>query len=328
MLILSQHEVRALLNLDQLIEALAPAMVELSSGAVSMPPRVAAMVLEHEGLLGVMPVYVGSSSTLAAKLVSVYPNNSGLGVPTHQALVAVFNPATGTPLAIMDGTYLTAARTAAGSALATRLLARPDADVLVIVGTGTQARAHAQVIPRVRTVREVRIVGRNEQRADELAAELAKEFAIFVRSCASFSDAATGAGIVCAATNSCEPVVLGQCLEPGVHVNSVGLNPQGREVNDAAILKSLVVVESRQAALAPGPGGATDLTRPVREGLITEGHIHAEVGEIISGMRPGRTSSQQITLYKSVGVAVQDAVAAQLVLIAAWEQGVGLEVEL
>jgi alanine dehydrogenase len=328
MLILNQQEVKSLLDLDQLIEALAPAMVELSGRAVSMPPRIAAMVPEHEGLLGVMPVYVGSTGTLAVKLVSVYPRNTGLGIPAHQALVAVFDPATGTPVAVMDGAYLTAARTAAGSALATRFMARPDADVLVIVGTGAQARAHALAIPRVRPVKEIRIVGRNEHRAAELAAGIARDLAIVVRAGTSFREAVVGAGIICAATNSAEPVVIGEWLEPGIHVNSVGLNPQGREVDDATVLKSLVIVESRQAALAPAPGGATDLTRPAREGLITEHHIHAELGEVISGTRPGRTSPEQITMYKSVGVALQDAVAAQLTLTAAWEQGFGLEVEL
>ena len=328
MLVISRRQVEALLDLDQLIEALAPAMVDLSAGRVSMPPRIAALAPEYEGLLGAMPVYVSSSRVLVAKLVSVYPNNTALGWPAHQALVAVFDSATGIPQAVMDGTGITAARTAAGSALATRLLARPDAGVLVIVGTGAQARAHARAIPRVRSVREMRIVGRNESGAAQLARETAMELGIPVHPSTSFRDAAAGAGVICAATHSADPVVLGQWLEPGVHVNSVGLNPQGRELDDATILKSLVVVESRQATLAPGPGGATDLIRPIRDGLITQDHIHAEVGELLSGARPGRTSADQITLYKSVGVAVQDAVAAQLVLAAAQEQGVGLEVKL
>jgi alanine dehydrogenase len=147
-------------------------------------------------------------------------------------------------------------------------------------------------------VREVRIVGRSEQRAERLAREVATELGIPAYSGTSFRDAAAGASVICAATHSVDPVVLGQRLEPGVHVNSVGLNPQGRELDDTAILKSLVVVESRQAALAPGPGGATDLIRPIRDGLISEDHIHAEVGELISGVRPGRTSAEQITLCK------------------------------
>ena len=152
MLVLNRPEVEALLDLNQLVEALAPAMAELSAGAVSMPPRVAAMVCDRGGLLGVMPAYLPSSKTLAVKLVSIFPGNASLDLPTHQAVVAIFDAATGACLALMDGTYITAARTAAGSALATRLLARPDADILLIVGTSVQARMHARMIPGVRAV--------------------------------------------------------------------------------------------------------------------------------------------------------------------------------
>lgn len=328
MLILNRQQVETLLDLDDLVEALAPAMAALSAGSVSMPQRVAATVRERDGLLGVMPVYIGSSDVLAAKLVSVYPHNSRLGLPTHQALLTVFDPETGVPLALMDGAYVTAARTAAGSALATKLLARPDADVLTLVGTGVQARAHARAIPRVRTIKEIRVVGRNEQRARAFADYLTGELGIPVRFGDSFREAAEGADIICAATHSESPVVIGKWLEPGAHVNSVGLNPRGRELDDDAIMNSLLVVESRHAALFDGPGGATDLTWPIRDGLIDESHIHAEIGELVSGAKQGRTSDDQITLYKSVGVAVQDAVAARIVLDRAIAQGIGVEVEL
>ncbi|MCI0394738.1 MAG: ornithine cyclodeaminase family protein [Chloroflexi bacterium] len=317
MIILNQQEVEALLDLDQLVQALAPAMADLSAGRVSMPQRVAALVQEQQGLLGVMPVYLPSSQTLAVKLVSVFPGNAGSGRPTHQAVVLVFDAANGAPLALLDGTYLTAARTAAGSALATQLLARPEADVLAIVGTGVQARAHARAIPRVRPVREIRILGRDPEKAGQLTTEISEGQGIPARAVASFQEAAAGAGVICAATHASQPVVLGRWLEPGTHVNSVGLHPNGRELDDETILKSLVVVEQRAAALTHLSGGANDLTWPIRDGLISEAHIRAEVGELVAGTRQGRTSPEQITLYKSVGVAVQDAVAAQLVLDAA-----------
>lgn len=328
MLFLNRREVATLLDPFQLIEALAPAMVDLSAGSVSMPPRIAATAGEHGDLLGVMPVYVGSSRTLAAKLVSIYPGNAAAGLDTHQALVAVFDSATGTPVALMDGTHITAVRTAAGSALATRLLARPDASVLVVVGTGVQAGTHAHSIPRVRPISEVRIVGRDEAKARWLAEVLSAELDVSVDYGTSFREAVAGADVICAATHSVEPVVFGRWLEPGVHVNSVGLNHEGRELDDDTVLRSLVVVESRVAALASGPGGAADLKHPIRDGVITEEHIHAELGELISGARDGRTSRDQITLYKSVGVGVQDAVAAQLVLTEALRQGVGTEIAL
>jgi ornithine cyclodeaminase len=275
-----------------------------------------------------MPVYDGSSATLAAKLVTVFPRNPASGPPSHQAVVLVFDAGTGSPRAVMDGTYITAMRTAAGSALATRLLARPDADVLAIVGTGVQARSHALAIPHVRPVREVRVFGRDEGAARRLAEAISAESGVPAAAAASFREAAVGAGIVCATTHAAEPVVEGRWLEPGAHVNSVGLNPNGRELDDDAVARSLVVVESRHAALTDQLAGANDLLWPIRDGVVGADHIHAEVGEIVSGARPGRTSPDQVTLYKSVGIALQDAVAARMVLDAALERGVGRDVTL
>jgi alanine dehydrogenase len=325
-LILNHQEVEALLDLDRLIRALEPAMVDLSAGRVSMPPRVTAEVGDQHGFLLSMPVYLPSPATLCTKLVSLFPHNAGTGVPTHQAVSVVFDAASGSPAALLDATHITAMRTAAGSALATRLLARPEADVLVIVGTGVQARAHAQAIPRVRPVREIRVVGRHPSKARALADEITRQQGIATTAGTSFSDAAAGAGIVCATTHSPTPVVFGTWLEPGTHVNSVGVNPQGGELDTDTVAQSLIVVESRQAVLAPPPSGASDLVRRIQNGTITEAHIHAEVGELLSGAREGRTLADQITLYKSVGVAVQDAVAARLVLDAARQRGVGTEV--
>ena len=328
MLVLNRQQVEALLDLDQLIDALAAAMAELSAGRVSMPPRIAARVPEAEGLLAVMPAYLPASGALAAKLVSVFPHNASSGLPTHLAVVAVFDPRAGACVALLDGTYLTAARTAAGSALATRLLARPDADVLAIVGTGVQARMHGRVVPRVRRFREIRVVGRDAQKMAALAEDLSRELGVPAKPFATFAAAASGAGVICAATHCTEPVVIGRWLGSGVHVNSVGFNPQGRELDDEAIRKSLIVVESRASALASFPAGSNDLVQPIERGIITADRVHAEVGEIVSGTKPGRTSRDQITLYKSVGVAVEDAVAAGLALAAARERGAGLEVEL
>lgn len=328
MLFLNRSEVESLLDLDQLIESLSPAMVDLSAGRASMPPRGVVEIQENRGLLAVMPVYLSSSGTLSTKLVSAYPDNERLGIPSHQAVVLVFDSNNGTPLAMMDGASITAIRTAAGSALATRLLSRPEAQVLTLLGTGVQARAHAKAITRVRQIRELRVWGRSRQKNDALVKDLPVALGVRIRAAPELKEALTGAEIICACTHAVEPVVVGEWLERGAHVNSVGLNAQGREVDEAAILKALVVVESRNAALAPAPSGANDLTWPIQRGLITQNHIHAEVGELVSGARPGRTSPQQITIYKSVGVAVQDAVAARLVLDAARDRGVGREIEL
>jgi len=327
MLLLNRREVETLLDLDLLIHALWPAMADLSTGRVSMPPRNVTRVSEKGGLLAAMPVYLPSSHTLSTKLVTVFPENEARSLPSHQAVIVVFDADTGSPRAMMDGTFITALRTAASSALSAHLLARQDAQVLLIVGTGVQARAHARALPRVRPIQEIRLAGRTPHKVVQLAEEITREQGIKTFACADEEEAFAGADIVCATTHAVEPAVKGSWLRPGTHVTSVGLNPDGCEVDAEAVWKSLVVVESREAALAPGPGGANDLKWPIRDGLIAEDHIHAELGELISGAKPGRTSPEQITLYKSVGVAVQDAVAAQLVLDAAEKQGVGQQVE-
>ena len=328
MLFLNQSEVESLLDLDRLVEALGPAMVELSAGRVSMPPRVVAQVRDQGGLLAAMPAFLESAQILSTKLVSVFPQNAARDLPSHQAVILVFDARTGSPRAMMDGTAITATRTAAGSALATRLLARPEARILAIVGTGVQARAHAKAIPRARPIREIRVVGRHHARAAALAEEIERGLSIPAKAFDLGPRAFVGVDVICATTHSAEPVVKGEWLEPGMHINSVGLSANGRELDGETVKRALVVVETRAAALAPAPSGSNDLLWAIRDGLIGEEHIHAEIGELISGARPGRTSPEQITLYKSVGVAVQDAVAAHLVLEAAQRQGMGREVPL
>ena len=328
MLVLNREQVESLLDMDALIAALAPAMVELSSGRVSMPQRVAAQVKESAGLLGVMPAYLPASRTLACKLVSVFPGNGPLGLPTHQAVVMLFDAGSGAPKAMLDGASITAQRTAAGSALATKLLAHQEASVLLVIGTGVQARAHADAMHRVRKINELRVAGRDPVRTTGFAAELSRGLGLEAKAYTVGPDAFAGAHIVCATTHAEEPVVQGSWLEPGMHINSVGLNQRGREVDAEAVQRSRVFVESRAAALAPPPSGANDLGWAIRDGIIGLEHVHAEIGELVAGTRQGRGSPQDITLYKSVGVAVQDAVAAQLVYDAALKRGLGARIEL
>jgi alanine dehydrogenase len=327
-LLLSRPEVEELLDVDQLIDALARAMADLSSGRASVPDRIGAFVAEREGMLAAMPGYTPSAGALASKLVTLFPGNAGTELPTHQAVIAVFDPDTGRPAALLDGTAITAIRTGAGSALATRLLAREDAVSMAILGTGVQARSHARAVSRVRAFEELRLAGRDRAKADTLAGELEGELDLTVRVTASWEEACDGADVVCATTHALEPVVRRDWLVAGAHVTSVGYNPRGREVDDATVTDALVVVESRAAALAPLPAGSNDLLEPVERGLIGADHVHAEIGELVEGRRPGRTSPEQITLYKSVGVAVQDGAAAALVLSAARDRGAGREVDL
>jgi alanine dehydrogenase len=304
-LLLGRSEVEDLLDVDALIDALAPAMVDLSAGRASVPARNGAWVDERDGVLAAMPGYTPSAGpALAAKLVTLFPRNAGTAVPTHQAVIVAFDPEDGRPTALLDGTEITAARTGAGSALATRLLTR------------------------VRTFRGLRVAGRDPARAGALARELEAELALPVRVAGSWAEACDGADVVCATTHAEEPVVRREWLAPGTHVTSVGFNVHGRELDDATVAESVVVVESRAAALAPPPAGTNDLLEPIAGGVIGADHVHAEIGEVIDGRRPGRTSPDELTLYKSVGVAVQDAAAAALVLRAAREHGAGREVDL
>ena len=310
MLVLTRSDVESLLDLDELVGALARAHEELSSGAVSMPARIAAMAAD--GLLGAMPSY-SPSAGLGCKLVTLFPHNTDR--PTHQAAIVLFDPDSGTPVALMDGTHITATRTAAAAALAARLLARSNAQVLAILGSGVQARSHAQAFAGVREWTEIRIAGRNPAKAEALAAELG------TTACPSFEAAVRGADVVAATTHSAEPVVRAEWVAPGAHVSSVGYNAPGSELDPALVRAATIVVESRDSSFAPPPGGAPELADVDRASV-------AELGEVLDGSRRGRTTPVEITLYKSVGVAVQDLAAAALVLAAARERGTGLEIEL
>jgi alanine dehydrogenase len=322
MLLITGAQVEALLDLDELIDALAPAMADLSAGRACVPDRVAALV--PGGLLGAMPGYVPSSGVLMSKLVTLFPHNTTL--PTHQAVVVAFDSDTGRPTALLDGTSITAIRTGACAALSARLLADPDAATLAVIGTGVQARSHARAMCRVRPIRQIRVAGRNPSRATTLAAELGAELPVEVVAFPTYRDALATAQIACATTHADQPVIHRDWLADGVHVTSVGYNQAGREVDDATVADALVCVESRSAVLAPFPAGSNDLLMPIRDGVITADHVHAELGELVEGTKPGRTATDQITLYKSVGVAVQDAVATALVLAAARERGIGTEI--
>ena len=314
MIVLGRAEVEALLTPDALIDAVRDGLLDLSAGRASMPPRIAAFTTGRAGLLGAMIAYLPSQDVLAAKLVSLFEKN--LDEPTHQAAIVVFDPRNGTPIALLDGTAITAQRTAAASALATRLLARKDATVLAIVGTGVQAESHARYVARVRAFREVRIAGRDREKAAQLAARVGGVAA------ASIEEAVRGADVVCATTHARSPVVRAGWLKAGAHVNSVGFQPEGGELDPEMFARgALVAVESRASSFAPPPAGAFEL-----RGLDAAAAV--ELGELASGARAGRASAEQITVYKSVGVAAEDAAAAALVLRLARERGAGRQLEL
>ncbi|PZS31501.1 MAG: ornithine cyclodeaminase [Pseudonocardiales bacterium] len=323
MLVLSATEVQSLLDLDALVDAVEAAMIDLSNGWASMPSRVAAVVPERQGMLAAMPAFLPSAGALTTKLVSVFPLNEDR--PTHQALICCFDPETGTPVAVMDGTYITASRTAAGSALASRLLARPGASVVAVIGTGVQARAHARALARLPGVRLVRIAGRDASGVQRLVAELV---GIPAEAAESVEEAVRSADVVCAATHADRPVVRRDWLRPGTHINAVGYNTSGAgELDVATIADALVVVESCAAALAAPPSGAVELRLAIDQGALDPDRV-LEIGQVAADPSVGRSDEAQLTLYKSVGVAVQDAAAAALVLSAAQARGSGTRVSI
>ena len=311
LLVISEAEVVRLLELDPLLDALAEAFVELSAGRASVPPRIAART--PQGLLGAMPGYL--NGILETKLVSVFPHNHDRSLPSHQALIALFDAEDGRPLAVMDGTHITALRTGAASALSARVLARQDAKVLAIVGAGVQGRSHLQALARVRSFSEVRVASREAQHAQRLAAEFG------AKAVDSFEQAARGADVVCFCTDSGSPVSARAWFGPGTHVTSVGASVGGPELDPETIRAADLLVVEQRDAFKPYPGGAHEL-----QGL--DPSAAAELGEVIAGTRAGRASAEQLTVYKSMGHAVEDAVAADLVYHAARAQGVGVTVRL
>ena len=292
-LVLDEAAVRRLLRMEDLIPAMARALADLSAGRVVQPVRVVLPITDHQGFFGVMPAYAGA---LGAKLVSFYPNNQG--IPTHHALIVLFRPETGEPIAIMDGRLITEMRTAAASAVATHLLARPDASVLAIIGSGVQARSHLEALRLVRSFGEVRVWSPRNARA------FAEQFGI--QAMGSAEEAVRGAHVVVAATSSTTPVLMGEWLSPGTHVNAVGATrPEWRELDDAALARARIFVDSKEAAMRESGD------------IIAASQGFGEIGEVIAGARPGRTTADEVTLFKSVGVAVEDVVSADLVYRAA-----------
>jgi ornithine cyclodeaminase/alanine dehydrogenase-like protein (mu-crystallin family) len=310
LLVLSQAEVRRLLDLDELLVALAGAFTEVSAGRTSVPPRVAART--PNGLLGVMPGYLPGAG-LESKLVAVFPGNHQHGLPSHLALIALFDEETGRPLALMDGTHVTAVRTAAASALSTRLLSRPDSRVLAILGAGVQGRHHLEAMARVRDFHEVRVASRDREHASALASTLA-----CARPMTDFEQAVRGADVVCCCTDAAKPVIAYEWLRPGVHVTSVGANPSGPELDAETVRRGRLFVESR-VAFSPPPAGSAEL-----QGL--DPATATELGELIGGTAPGRADDHEVTVYKSMGHATEDAAAARLVYDRALAEGAGRRV--
>lgn len=313
LLALSSQEVQQLLDPDALLDALAEGFKALRAGQVDAPRRIGVSV-PNAGFLLAMPAYQ-QEHEITVKLVSVFHSNAQRGLPTHQALVCLFDPETGAPLAVMDGTTITALRTAGSVALATRLLARPESRVLAIVGAGAQGRAHLLMLSRVRQFTEIRIASRDVEHARELAATDSR-----ARAVESVEEAVRGADVVCLCTSSSEPVFSPEWVAPGTHITSVGYAPPGGELDRRVIAQGRLFVETRMA-FEPPPAGCAELA-----GL--DPNTGKELGEVLLGQSRGRQSEAEVTVYKAMGHACEDMAAAHLVYQRATQEGVGRVVEL
>jgi alanine dehydrogenase len=310
--VLDEAQVAGVLDPEELLDRLAQAFVIVSEGRASIPPRPAANT--PDGMLSVMPGYLPGIG-LGSKQVSVYPGNHAHGLPSHLAVISLFDEATGALVCVMDGTHITTARTAGAAALSTRLLARPDASVLAILGAGVQGEAHLQAIPRVRQIEEIRVASRTFAHAEELAARDPRATAV-----AGFEEAVRGAGIVCCCTNTATPILDFAWLAPGTHVTSVGFNVNGAELDQATVTRGHLFVETRDA-FSPPPAGCYELQSLDRT-------LGTELGELISGRAAGRRSPEEITVYRSMGHAAEDLAAARLAYDRATERGVGTTITL
>jgi ornithine cyclodeaminase/thiomorpholine-carboxylate dehydrogenase len=312
-LMLRDEEVQALLDPDALLDALATGFKSLSEGKVIAPPR-NELRMDQAGFILGMPAWQPGSDA-AIKLVSVFHGNSQLGLPSHQALICLFDEQTGTPVCIMNGAAITATRTAGAAALSTRLLARDNASVLAILGAGVQGMAHAHMLPHMRPFRDIRIASRNVSHARQLGATLPH-----ARAVASFEEAARGADVICLCTSSSTPVLSPDWLSPGAHVTSVGYAPPGGELDRGVIARGKLFVETRMA-FEPPPAGCSELA-----GL--DPNTGTELGEVLLATRPGRQSDQDITIYKAMGHAMEDMVTANMVYLRARQKGIGQMVRL
>lgn len=330
MLVLNGAEVRKALPMTEAILAMKEAFASLSSGLAEVPHRVHLPVKPSFGVTLIMAGFVGGADpqaqALAVKVVSLFDNNRRQGLSRIQAAVVVLDPGTGRVMALLEGATLTAIRTAAASGAATDLLARPESRTLALFGAGVQARAHVEAICAVRPIETVFVYSPTPAHVEMLIDELARRRGMHVKFVAATSprDALRDADIVCAATTSPVPILSDADLRPGVHINAIGsYTPQVREIPPETVVRAMVVVDSRAVVWEE----AGDLIQPLEAGLIQRDHIHAELGELVLGRKPGRTGNRTVTLFKSVGVAVQDAVAARHALENARKMRLGQEVE-
>ena len=325
LLIANQNEVTQLLPMDESIEVISDALKMMAGGDVLLPLRSMLLLPNSQNLMGVMPSYLGDIQSVGVKVITIFPGNHGTGYDSHQGVVLLFDSQHGQLRAILDGTSITAIRTAAASGVATRLLSREDAGDLALIGAGTQARTHLQAMMSVRKIRRVRVYSLPLGSAHEFAQRESQRHEIEIEVMDSARAAVEGADIICTVTTTKEPVLKGAWISPGAHINAVGAyTPVTRELDSEAVEKARLYVDRKESTL----NEAGEFIIPKGEGLIGDDHIVAELGDVLLGKVPGRQSPIETTLFKSLGIAIEDLAAAHLVLQKASQSNVGTWLEL
>jgi ornithine cyclodeaminase len=324
-LIVNQSEVRQLLPMAECIDVMADAFRALANGEAILPLRPVLWLPEKYGALGMMPSYLGDIQAMGLKVVSVFPHNHGTEYDSHIGAVMLYETKHGQLLSIIDASAITAIRTAAVSGLATRLLAREDAGDVAILGSGVEARTHLAAMLAVREVRRVRVWSRNGEHSQYFAEKASKRHDLRIEAVTTAQEAVDGADIICTTTSAPEPILLGEWIAPGAHVNAVGSSVAfTRELDTAAVVKSRLYVDRRESTI----NEAGDFLFPKQEGAIGDDHIVGEIGELLLGTVAGRQSADEITLFKSLGLAIEDLAAANYIYKKALETGTGTAVEL
>lgn len=323
--LLNEAQVKALLPMAVLVQAMEDALARFSAGDVLQPVRTVLSVGPTKAYFGLMPAYMPEPARLGAKLVTVFSGNEARGLPSHLATILLLDPDTGALLAILDGRYITEARTAAVSAVSARHLARADAHTLAIIGSGVQARSHLEALAEVRPLDDIRVWSPRQASRDRFVTEMAAHTRGRLRATGDAAEALDGADIVVLVTSSMTPVFDDAWVAPGTHVISVGAcRPDQREMDPQLVARARLYVDSRAAALVE----SGDVVLGIGEGRFTDRHVLGELGEVVLGRVPGRQSGHEVTVFKSLGMAVEDVVAADLVLQRAIEQGSGAELTL
>jgi ornithine cyclodeaminase len=325
-LVLTRAEVERLMPMRECIELMRNALASLARGEADLPLRTVMRMPDGNSFLAVMPGRLsGKDASLGLKAVAIFPGNAQLGLDTHQGAVLLLDPQTGRPAGLMDAASITAIRTAAVSGVATDALALPDASHLAILGAGVQAATHLEAVASVRSLAEVRIWSRSRARAEELAAKQSNRFAFPIAAVPTAETAVRGADIIVTVTASPVPVLQRSWVKEGAHINAVGSSTSSaREIDSATIAEARLFVDRRESARAE----AGDILIPIKEGRIELSHIKGELGQVLTGNVPGRTSPSEITLFKSLGLAVEDLAAASYLLAHARKAGAGARVEL